>query len=245
MGQGRLLKERRGQILKGPHSDRSAGMLVTTVVTQVSLFPLLVMILLLVIVGSVFLVGILLALRNRRKEPPGHETPVLVVLVVGLAAVTAALGFGAYETYLARNAWTFSYAISIRANGSSPASVVVPIPRDEGLLAGLQLTEGTANWSVVSAAKGRGLYVAFTGSAALRVDVAIRPPPSPAPDTGPTLEVPYVASLASYQWWVFYNGQAGGTLSLTLGCYDLQTNLVQGWTAAAPSCPNPQLPPLA
>lgn len=220
-------------------------MLVTTVVTQVWLVPFLVLVVLLVVVGVLLLVGILLAFRDRRKGPPDAKAIILIVLAVCLAIVAALLGYSAYQDYVVQNTSTFTYSVSIWAEGTAPESIVLPIPKDEGLLTGLHLTNGTANWSLVDTEKGRGLYITFEGSASLRVDVAILPPPSPTRDTGPTMEVPYVASVSDYGWWVFYDGQAGGALDLNLGCYDLHASLVPGWTSAEPWCLNPQLPPLA
>ncbi len=212
-------------------------------VTLVSLFPFFVLFGVLAATWAVFSFGIVLALRDRRKEPPGQETPVVVVLLVGLAATTAVAGASA--SYVAANPVTFHYALTIQGKGTSLEAVVVPMPNDESLLAGLQVTAGHANWTFVDTPNGRGLYVAFTGPASLESDVAIVPATSPGPNSGPTLEAPYVASVSDYGWWVFYSGEAGGTLTLTLGCYTLQTSLVRGWSTAAPSCPNPQLPPLA
>lgn len=218
----------------------------STTTVQVSydgLFVLLVVIL--VAATTLLAVGLFFVIRNDRGRPPRSRFFAIVTLAVGVAVVVGLLGYGAFQIYMSENTWTFTYSVSIHANGTSPEAVVVPIPSDEGLLAGLRLTNGTANWSLVDTPNGRGLYIGFTGSAAFRVDVAIPPPPAPEPNVGPTMELPYIASQDKYEWWVYYDGQAGGVLDVTLGCYDLHTYLVPGWIPAEPWCLNPPLPPLA
>lgn len=238
-------EERARHSIKGSRLDWALRDAVAASVTLVSWFPLLIAVIALVAVWSFFSVAIVFVLRDRHEAPIGRETPALIVLVAGLALATGFLGLGTYAAYSPQAAWTFAYSVSIRTNGTSPESVVVPMWNDESLLTGLQVTAGTANWSFVDTANGRGLYVAFMGPATLESNVVIVPAPSPAPNAGPTLEVPYNPITSDYRWWVFYNGEAGGTLTLNLGCYALETSLVPGWTTAAPSCPNPQLPPLA
>ncbi len=215
----------------------------TTQVYDYGLFVLPVVIL--VATAILFLVGLVLLIPNDDGKPRRSRILAVVALALGFTVVVGLLGFGTLQTYMSQNTWTFTYSVSIQGNGTSPEAVVVPIPNDEGLLAGLRLTNGMANWSLVDTPNGRGLYIVFTGSAGLRADVAIPPPPHPEPNVGPTLELPYIASEGGYAWWIYYDGQAGGEIDMTLGCYDLHAPLASGWTAAEPWCLNPRLPPLA
>jgi len=214
---------------------------VTTIVTQVSVLPFLLLVVMPMAVWVLLLVGLVLTLQNRRRGPPGSKIVTLVVLAVGLAATTALLGYEAFDMYASQNTWTFSYGVSIMANGTGPEAVVLPIPRDESLLRDLRATSATANWSLVDTPKGRGLYLRFTGSVGLDATVSLFPAPAVPPDTSPTMQDTANASEVS-RVWVFYPGGEGGRVDLSFTTWYAQVFLVPGWTSVARW---PILPPVA
>lgn len=205
-----------------------------------SLLPYLILYAL-VAVWTLFLVGLILALRKRRMQPPSPKTVTLVVLVIGFAAMSALLGYGALAIYASRNTWTFSYSVSIMANGSEAESVVLPVPRDESLLADLHASSAAANWSFVDTPKGRGLDLHFTGSVVLDATVSRFLFFGAPPDTAPTMQDAANGSDPS-RIWVYYPGGAGGRVDLAFTSWYAQVFLVPGWTSVAMW---PILPPVA
>lgn len=191
--------------------------------------------------ASVVVLGIflLVTVAAYRRAPRQRTLVAVLALAGGLAAASALYGFAAYQGYRATDTWTFRYTVDIRGNGTQPESLIVPIPVDERLLAGLQRTSGTANWSLVDTPHGRGLDVRFVGSALLQAATSQYPPPEPLPNPIPTMPV-YTNCTAQPsnctgppQVWIYYSGTAGVAVSLSIGSWIIDADPVPGWGAYA------------
>ena len=169
---------------------------------------------------------------------------VAVAFALGSVAVVGVLAYGTYQNDLSENTWAFDYSLSVVSNGTGSESVVVPVPQDEPLLAGLRLTSGRANWSFVTTPRGRGLFVQFARAATLEASVALVPRPASLPDTSPTMTVPTnctaePSNCTGSPWlWVFYSGPAGAALDLSISDGSVRASLATGW-AAYESLPRP------
>lgn len=190
-----------------------------------------------ILLSSLVLFGALLAVAivAHRRSPRERTLVVVLVLAGAVVAAGALFGLSAYQAYQATNTWTFRYMLDIRGNGTQPESLVVPIPADEALLAGLQRTWGTANWSFVDTPHGRGLFVKFTQSANLQASMSVFPPPAPVPDTTPTMPA-YSNCTADPsnctglpELWVYYSGSAGVSVSWSMDSWFMEAYPVAGW----------------
>ncbi len=201
----------------------------TTVVIYYALTALLVPVLLVVLVGLA-----LAAVRYRQRRSRGAMAA-LVAFLVAAVAVTGLIALGSYESYRLENLWAFNYSVSIQGNGTSPEAVIVPIPEDWGLLAGLKLHQGSANWSLVNTAHGRGLYVRFAGSALIETYVSQFPRPNPQPNASPSMTQPSNCTIPSRNctgypsYWMFYSGGAGAWALVSFPYESMGGYVKQGW----------------
>src|SRR2546425_1162032 len=101
----------------------------------------------------------------------------LATLAVVADVFSPCLSLLAYRQYVAINTQTFEYSIELAPNENAPDSVIVPVPGDESLLANLHATSGTAIWSLVDTAHGRGLRVNFSGAVSLSATFSEPIPP--------------------------------------------------------------------
>ncbi len=176
-------------------------------------------------------------IRYRRTRSRNLAT-VAIVLGTSLAVVGSAFAFGVYQTYVTQSTWRFGYSVEVQSNGTANESIIVPVPRDEGLLAGLRLASGHANWSLVTTSRGRGLFVQFAGAADLDAYMSAFPPPSPLPDASPTLEAamnctaqPSNCTDGPPMFWIFYSGPSGASLSFSVSNWYVNAPLREGWDA--------------
>ncbi len=213
----------------------------TTTVTTVIEEPILPLVFALGVAWIALLVGLVILLRRRHLEPPGTETTKILILLIVFVAVSGFLGYGAVQIYVNQSTWNYNYDVGIIANGTGPEYVILPVPQDTSLLASLHLIAGTANWSFVDTPKGRGLYIAFSDDAVFEARVSQFPPPSPLPDTSPTMQDAANAS-GGLRLWVYYPNGPGIHLDLSFPSWYVQATLVPGWTSLTMW---PILPPVA
>ena len=213
------------------------GILASAVPLQVSISPIPGMLL---AAAAILLVFGLVVLIWRYRETPRRDTLIAIVAVtLGIAAIGGAAGYGAYRSYVDQNTWSYSYSLVLQGNATSPESLVVPAAADEGLLSGLHLASGTANWSLVDTQHGRGLFVRFTHSATLAATVSTFPRPATLPDTRPTMTSSGNCTAQPSNctgWpsvWIYYGGSAGGYLALSIGSFDIHGYLTAGWALYA------------
>ncbi len=191
----------------------------------------------LLVTAMFLLVGLVLAIVGYRRAPRRNTTIAIIALAVGFATVSGVFGYAAYRSYVVQNTWGFGYGLTIQGNGTAPETIVVPIAKDEGLLAGLRLSSGTANWTFVDTPKGRGLFVRFTGSARIETSVSTFPRPAAPPDTSPTMvESSNCTAQPSNctgppRLWIYYSGAAGARVGLTLDPWYLGGYLETGWAS--------------
>ncbi len=190
------------------------------------------------VLGLAFLVlvGALTLAAVRYGRAPGKGTAAVVAsLAIGSALAGGLAAYGTYQTAVSSNTWAFDYDLSVQANGTSPESIVVPIPQDEGLLAGLRLSSGDANWSLVNTSRGRGLYVRFTGAATISASVSLVPRPAVFPDTRPTMAIWSNCTAEPSnctglpELWIFYSGPSGASLVLSMPTGTVAAFLASGW----------------
>ncbi len=185
------------------------------------------------------LIGLALAIGRLRQRRTRSALVAVITLAAAGVVVAGTLAYGVYQSYVFQNSWTFGYSVSIRANGSTAESVVVPVPTDETLLDGLRLTQGVANWSLVSGPHGRGLFVRYAGSAVLESYISRFPPPAVEPDTSPTMAQPSNCTMPSSnctgfaEYWMFYSGGAGALVSVSLSWFSVSGYVRPGWDTYA------------
>ncbi len=190
-----------------------------------------------ILLSGLVLLGALLAVAivTHRRSPRERTLVTVLVLAGAVVAAGALFGLSAYQTYQATNTWTFRYMLDLRGNGTQPESLIVPVPADEGLLAGLQSSSGTANWSFVDTPHGRGLFVRFTQSAILQASESAFPPPAPIPDTTPTMPAYSNCTADPYnctelpELWVYYSGTAGVSVWWSMNSWSMHAYPVVGW----------------
>lgn len=182
-----------------------------------------------------YLGAFVLAMVKYNRTRHRAMAAVAVALALGCATFGGLAAYETYQTYAAENTWGFQYSVSVSANGTGPESVVLPIPEDEGLLAGLRLTAGNANWSLVNTSRGRGLFVRFTSAAAIGTSVSILPRPSTPPDTRPTMAVSTNCTVDPSnctglpKLWIFYSGPSGASLAFSMSWGSIGGYLTVGW----------------
>ena len=191
----------------------------------------------LIAVLAILVMLLALQIRRLRKGATRKLVATVLVTVVATAGVAGLLAYRFYASYVLENTWTFCYYVNIQADGASVDGIVVPAVTNESLLAGLALDSGIANWSLMNTSHGRGLYIAFTGNATLSVYLSRYPPPSPRPDTSPTMTN---GTGAPPEVWIYHLGAGDVSLSFFAGYLGTGVTSVQaGWTVY------PLLPPPA
>jgi hypothetical protein len=155
-------------------------------------------------------------IRGRRGPNRPSRPGLSLVFAVVLAVATGGLVVASYQEYVRMGTWTYFYELDVTPNATSAQALIVPIPEDGSLLAGLHLTSGEANWSFTDTVHGRGLYVQFRGPAALE---SIRTEFSPSGPNWNTKLTMTNSSVPSYGGpvWVFYTGGGGARLHLQPG----------------------------
>ena len=154
-----------------------------------------------------FILGIL----RLRRAPSLKLLAAVIAMGIALSALSIVYGYGLNQAYVSSHTWSYSYSVYVHTNGTGPDGIVVPSVVDEGLLDGLSVQSGTANWSLVDTEHGRGIYIAFTGAATLRVSLSRYPAPDPSPDIRWTMTN---ESTRTPDLWIYYPGTAGAYLSL-------------------------------
>ncbi len=194
----------------------------------------------------VLLVGLLAALVRYRRTRHRKMAILAISLGLALATVSGVVAYAAWQSYVAQSTWRFDYYVALQGNASAVVSVVVPVPHDEELLAGLHVTAGVANWSFVDTAIGRGLFVRMTGSAAIETSVSLFPAPAVPPDTTSTLMstgncTPVPSNCTGLpSMWIFYSGPAGIWIGFHTSSWWVSDSLKGGWVtyvAAPPPVP--------
>jgi hypothetical protein len=169
-------------------------------------------------------------IRGRRGPNRPSRAGLSLVFAVVFAVATGGLVVASYQEYVRMNTWTYFYELDVTPNATSAQALIVPIPEDGSLLAGLHLASGEANWSFTDTVHGRGLYVQFRGPTALE---SIRTEFSPSGPNWNTKVTMTNSSVPSYGGpvWVFYTGGGGTRLHLQPGWYVTNGTpaLVAGW----------------
>ncbi len=184
---------------------------------------------------SALVLGFAAAVRRYRRTRRGGAAVVAIALGVCLGVLSAGITVGAYQSYVIQNTWRFSYYLGVQENGDGSGSIIVPVPKDERLLADLRLETGTANWSLLNTSVGRGLFVRFTGGFDIETYVSVFPPPVPGPDTTPSMGVPSNCTAGTGNCtgrpsvWVYYSGPENVSFGFSTSWWYLNGNLKQGW----------------
>jgi hypothetical protein len=184
--------------------------------------------------------GLIATVLLYRRAPSRRRKVAVIVVAVALATASGVYGALFYQDYQLNYSWQFNYHVSILANGTSPESLIVPVPQDQALLGELTLQSGQANWSFVSTPYGRGLFVRFTGGAELDTYVIMRPPLDSQASTDPTMTAPSNCTVGianctgAPQLWMYYSGSSGARVLLVLGWLGLQTYPEAGWARYNP-----------
>lgn len=179
--------------------------------------------------------GFAAAVRRHRRTRRRGAAVVAIALGVCLGVLSAGIAVGAYQSYVFQNTWRFSYYLGVQVNGNASGSIIVPVPKDETLLAGLHRTWGLANWSLVNTSFGRGLFVRFTGGFDIETYVSVFPPPVPGPDTTPSMGVPSNCTAGTGNctgrpsMWIHYSGPENVSFGFSTSWWYLNDNLKQGW----------------
>ncbi len=182
-----------------------------------------------------FFFGLLAAIPGYRRTPTRRSFAPVVVMAVALATAGGLTAASAHTAYEFNNTYRFGYYLSLDGNATRLESVIVPVPQDETLLAGLRLTSGTANWSFSDTPHGRGLFVRFTGGAALMASVSQFPPPADLSGGAPTMTVISNCTATPsnctglLEFWMFYSGTAGVRVTLSIDYRYLQAYPMPGW----------------
>lgn len=186
-----------------------------------------------VILGAWFLA------RRRRPGPDRTSAAACIVLAVVFGMQAIFLGVVAYDQYLQQGVQHYTYQLVITGNASFPETIVVPIPTDESLLSDLRVESGSATWSVVDTAHGRGLYVAFVGSAHLSADFTEFSPSGRTRDDTPTMGNETYGCVRSA--FFFLDGPTAVLVSLGIDSCSLSGPAYPGWTEGEFQC----CPPIA
>lgn len=169
-------------------------------------------------------------LQERRAGRRGRKATTALALAIAFAVGTGGLAYAAYAQYAQQNTWTYFYAVDVAPNSTATQAIVVPIPQDPALLAGLHVVSGAANWSYVDTARGRGVYVQFSGPATL--ESTFSEPWSTGSDHDPTLTLAN-STMPAYGGpvWVFCLGTGGVKLHLQAGyaVSNADPVLAKGW----------------
>jgi len=184
------------------------------------------------LIPGIFIFGIavlallfILGIVHFRQAPSLRLLAAVLVTGIALAAVSVTTGYELNQDYVSSHTWSYSFYLYAQTNGTGPDAIVVPSVVDEGLLAGLSVTSGVANWSFVDTVHGRGIYVGFTGAATLSASVSRYPAPTPLPDIRWTMTN---ESAGTPDLWIYHPGTAGISLLLEGGLW-CSTYLRPGW----------------
>jgi len=166
-----------------------------------------------VLLASLGTVGLILATATRALSPRRS----LGIAVGAVLLVMMAVGCGSltYTDYARAQTWTFSYRVEATPNGTASEAVVVPVPSNEDLIRNLHVVSGDANWSLVSTAHGRGLYLAFAGPATIEASVPGLPPSYPRSEYLPSM----AENLTNFRAEVWAYGSAAGGVEIRLGIH--------------------------
>lgn len=186
---------------------------------------------------ALLVVGFIAFVLPYRRAPTRKNTAAVIVMAAALATAGGVYAFDAYYVYASNNTWWFQYTVSLEGNGSAPEAMIVPVPRDETLLAHLKLESGSANWSLVDTPYGRGLFVRFTGSALLDTYVSEFPPPGDPSSGDPTMTqasnctAPQgnCTGAPAPQLWMFYSGTAGVQVVFLTTSVGVRAYPAPGW----------------
>lgn len=169
-----------------------------------------------VVAAALFVLFLYLYRRERGATGERRKVATLFALAVVFGAATGGLAYVSYLEAVQMNTWTYFYEMDVQPTSDVAQSVIVPVPQDPTLVAGVHVTSGTANWSLVDTIHGRGLYVRFEGPATLEATFSERW--SNGSDHNTTLTM--TNNTASGWWgpaWVFCGGTGGVTLHFQPG----------------------------
>lgn len=168
------------------------------------------------LVGILFAVFCYIYLQERRAGPRRRKATAALVLAVTFAVATGGLAFAAYAQYEEQNTWTYFFEVDVEPNSTATQAIVVPVPQDPALLAGLHAVSGAANWSYADTIHGRGLYVQFAGPATLESTFSERWSTGSDHDSSLTL-ANSTTPVYGGSVWVYCLGTGGLTLHLQAG----------------------------
>ncbi len=175
--------------------------------------------------------------RAPRRDTLAAALSLLLAILFGVQA--GLIGVVANDLYLREGQQTYSYGLRLAANTFEREAVVVPIPTDEILLTNLRVDSGDANWSLVTTAHGRGLYVSFVRFANLSAEFTEFSPGGKTRDDTPTMG--NLTSDCLRSGYFFVDGAVEISVILDIGACHLYANATAGWSGAEFYC----CPPVA
>ncbi len=154
-----------------------------------------------------------------------------------LVALSTPITFLAYRQYEAENTYTYGHELKLYPNGTAGDAVIVPIPEEEDLLAGLHVMSGVANWSIANTSHGRGLYVAFVGYASLEAEYSAYGPSRFDHNNTPTMR----ENVSSFQAdaWIYRAASSEVRVDLSIGWCRLGAFPAEGWRTYRMVCVPP------
>ena len=147
-----------------------------------------------------------LRLRIRRGEVEAaivRHPRRLAALFVALLVVVGGFGALTFAEGLQASTWVYHYSLAVDTADTTSGSIVLPIPADASLLAGLRANRTAVNWSYVSTGAGPGLYVSFRGPCSLEAALRLFAPLGGHPDPG---LAPQRGNHTTGQVWIAYVG---------------------------------------
>lgn len=163
--------------------------------------------------------------RTRRRR----LSAALISFAIVLAVLAANSGIAAHSQFVAANTYRFQYVLEINQTTPQTESLVVPAPESTFLLDNLRLVSGAANWSLAETAYGRGLFVQFSGDAAIESRWSEYAPAGPSWIITPTMQDSNTSDGAP-RVWIRYEGSVGVAIRLNIQFWRLGTALEPGWS---------------
>jgi hypothetical protein len=167
-----------------------------------------------------------------------HEgrTAVVALLCVGivLVALSAPIAVMAHRQYVAINTFTYGYDLAVHSNGTTGDAIIVPIPGEEALVSGLRVLSGVANWSIVETRHGKGLYVAFNGTASVEARYSAFGPSRFDYNDTPTMREN--ASYYEADVWIYHATTSEVRIELSIEGCRLSAYPTDGWRTYHMEC---------
>ncbi len=152
-----------------------------------------------------FAIFVIVTIRGWRDRGRRGAVALSFTLAIVFAAATGAFAVASYQQYVRLNTWNYFYELDVLPNSTASQTIIVPVPGDTVLLAGLRLVPGNANWSFTETVHGRGLYIQFIGSSTVQAAFSEFAPFGSQHNTSLTMtnssSQPGLPSV-----WIFYSG---------------------------------------